>query len=351
VLAACLVNCPRASAQTAASVEVPNVIAAGETLKFTITLDVAPNFNGGVVQYLVSGPDGNIATAVPVEKGSRICSGEFTIPEAATGGTWHFRITGFFTGTRSAPLKFTEVPFQVIAVEHLTIPSAATVQINPSQVQLFRTEAKKLQLRVQNFKVALTASSETSNQALFATVNDNVDGAVKALDETQKAFRGLATTADQKQIGEIFFVDLRQSYVDLSVRLRKSSFHPVNYQQESQPLPMPNKHGSLDGRYNLASQAALRPFEQNELAYRIVADTQSLTFDLTVKSNPVGAAICYHRRGDPCRANPESTNTTIKTLPYAIWLVQFQKAGYNSKEVEHDPFRDPDHVIDVQLDR
>ena len=99
----------------------------------------------------------------------------------------------------------------------------------------------------------------------------------------------------------------------------------------------------------MMAEAALRPFEQNELAYKTVADAQSLTFDLTVKSNPDGAGVRYHRRGDPCHPNPDTTNTTIMSLPYAIWLVQFQKAGYTTKEVEHDPFREPNHVINVEL--
>jgi hypothetical protein len=97
------------------------------------------------------------------------------------------------------------------------------------------------------------------------------------------------------------------------------------------------------------AQAALRPFEQNELAYQIVADTQSLTFDLSVNSNPAGAAVCYHRRGDPCHPNSDPTDTVIKSLPYAIWLVQFQKVGYRTEEREHDPFREPNHVINADL--
>jgi hypothetical protein len=101
--------------------------------------------------------------------------------------------------------------------------------------------------------------------------------------------------------------------------------------------------------YTIVVQAALRPFEQNELAYKIVADTESLVFDLNVTSTPAGAAVCYHRRGDPCRPNPDATNTVTKSLPYALWLVQFQKAGYNTEEREHDPFRDPNHVINVEL--
>jgi hypothetical protein len=74
-----------------------------------------------------------------------------------------------------------------------------------------------------------------------------------------------------------------------------------------------------------------------------------LVFDLNANSNPAGAAVCYHRRGDPCRPNPEATKTVIKSLPYALWLVQFQKTGYSIEEREHNPFTDPNHVINVEL--
>ena len=93
----------------------------------------------------------------------------------------------------------------------------------------------------------------------------------------------------------------------------------------------------------------MRSFEQNELAYQTVADAQSLVFNLDVQSVPEGATVCYHRRNDPCHQHPNETNSTIPALPYAIWIVHFEKAGYRPEDREHDPFRESNHVIVVEL--
>jgi len=340
-----------ARAQSSVDVDIPDQIAAGEDLKFTVTLDVAPNFVGGNVRYFISGPDGEISTSVPVEKGSRTASGSINIPEAASGGTWYFGIFDFYTGMKSVPMNKLKVPFQVVAKQHLIIPTSVTVQINPSQIQLFRTEASKLQARIQTFKItAAQASSAGSPSSLSKAVSQNLEGAIRALDKTRDAFQSYASTTEQKQRGEVFFADLRRSYVEMEKKINKSPVTPISYKQDSQAqtMEMPRKQNT-PFRYDLVTEAALRPFEQNELAYTIVADTKSLAFDLVVRSNPAGATVCYHRYADPCRENPEGTNTTIAGLTYAIWYVKFEKAGYKSTEIEHDPYREPNHVISIEL--
>lgn len=57
------------SAQSAANAEVSDVVVAGESLKFTVNLDVAPNFNGGAIQWSLIGPDISISGSVDVPKG------------------------------------------------------------------------------------------------------------------------------------------------------------------------------------------------------------------------------------------------------------------------------------------
>jgi len=95
----------------------------------------------------------------------------------------------------------------------------------------------------------------------------------------------------------------------------------------------------------------LRPMEQNELAYKVVADEGSLVFDLEVDSTPEGAAVSYYRKGDPPHANPDPTRSTIHSLPYAIWIIHFEKTGYRSEDREHDPFREPNHLVHVDLQK
>ena len=101
-----LTVCRCVSAQESAIVDVPEVIQAGEVLNFTIRLDKAPNFDGGVVQFSVVGPDTQIGTSTsPLIAGQKECHAAIQIPAAATGGQWHLRINGFFTGPNSFHLN------------------------------------------------------------------------------------------------------------------------------------------------------------------------------------------------------------------------------------------------------
>jgi hypothetical protein len=114
-------------------------------------------------------------------------------------------------------------------------------------------------------------------------------------------------------------------------------------------FPETQSKQQTDSRYPLLAQPVLRAFEQNELAYTLVAETASLTFDLELRSVPAGAEISYKRRGDAYQQNPNPTNSVLRSLPYAIWIVRLQKSGYQVEEREHDPFREPNHVVIVEL--
>jgi hypothetical protein len=343
-----------AVAQESAIVAVPAVIKAGEELSFTITLDKAPSVDGGHVELTLTGPDVAFSfSSDAVKAGQTECSASLQIPAAATGGTWRVHINGFYTGTKILPLGSADADFEVLANKNLVFPSSAEVRIKLSQVQLLRTAAIQLQAQVQNFKAALAPYSEYTedgNRSVVKIVRQNISDAIKSLDATQSSFRALAGDEPQPAVEQVFFDDLRASYrtvlaeVDQGHVLSREivAVTPVGLRDAAQA----NKPEAASA---ILAQAALRPFEQNELAYTLVADTQSLTFDLTVASEPSGASVCYHRRGDPCRPNPENTNTVINSLTLAVWLVQFQKAGYMTEEREHDPFREPNHEINVEL--
>jgi hypothetical protein len=158
----------------------------------------------------------------------------------------------------------------------------------------------------------------------------------------------LAVSQEQTRREQVFFDDLGAAYHDFLDKMDKASHlsslgsaHLIEASQILRP------------QADLAAiiQGALLPFEQNVLAYITVANTERLAFDLTVKSIPAGAAVCYYRKGDPCYPNPDATNTMIPSLTYAIWHVQFKLSGYITKEIEHDPFREPNHVITAELQR
>jgi hypothetical protein len=104
-------------------------------------------------------------------------------------------------------------------------------------------------------------------------------------------------------------------------------------------------------RYPLTAQAVFRVFEVNELAYSLVADTQTLAFDLEVNSNPEGAANSYRRRGDPYKQHPNPTNSTIKSLPYAEWFIRFQKQGYHDQEIDFSAFVEPNRIVIANLQK
>ena len=313
VVGSVLIVCSAAPAQESAAVTVPELIKAGELLRFTIKLDKAPNFDGGVIQFTVGGPDTSIQTSTaPLSAGQSECPANIQIPAAAAGGKWHLRIDGFYTGTKRIPLKSEDTSFEVIAQENLVFPSSAEVRINPSQVQLFRTAAKQLQLQVQNFKAGLASYKENASGAVAKFVQKNIRDAIESLNTTQSSFHALAANTAQPIAEQVFFGDLRSSYETVLAGIEKgqlrsgfgAALNLVSYGEAAQAK-------KPEVGYTIVVQAALRPFEQNELAYKIVADTESLLFDLNVTSTPAGAAVCYHRRGDPCRPNPDATNTVI----------------------------------------
>jgi len=333
---------------------VPEFIKAGEDLQFTIKLDRAPTFSGGVVQFYIAANATTISTStLPISAGQKDIPVTFHIPATARGGKGTIHIYGFWTGLESLPIKSSDVSFEVLPNSNLIFPSSAEIQINPSQVQLFRRAAFALQLQVQSFKAVLAQSDvQNSSASLEPVIRRHVGEALEALAKTQVAFRGLASADTQGDAERVFFEDLRLSYEEVLKGLRKDQKKLAPMSREigapasllrvsQQKAPQPN--------YPLVAQAALRPFEQNEAAYNLAANAQSLVFDLTVESNPAGASVCYHRRPDPCHQNPDATNTVLKSLPLAIWIVKFEKSGYKTEQREHDPFRESNHVINVNL--
>jgi hypothetical protein len=180
-LALCLVFCSAAEAQESATVDVPDVIKAGEVLRFTITLDRAPNFDGGSVMFMVVGPNSSVQTSAGVVSGQLRASGAIQIPASATGGKWTIHIMSFFDGSRGFPLKAKDTPFTVIPLESLIVPSSAEVRVNPNQQQLLRKAALVLQTQIQGLKNDLAQHASASEQSSYKVVRGNVEEAMKAL--------------------------------------------------------------------------------------------------------------------------------------------------------------------------
>jgi hypothetical protein len=226
------------------------------------------------------------------------------------------------------------------------------VMVNVSQAQLLRAEAAHLQFRLQVLKANLTLSegNPAATGSVAETLSKKIDEELGFLATTEASFRALASSPSQLDPEvSVFFSDLRISYNDAKSQLRDRGARS-EWRGSLKWASLASSQGvGEQPRYPVLAQAVFRVFEQNELAYVTVANAKTLTFDLDVSSSPVGATISYRRRGDSYRQHPDQTNSVIRALPYAIWTIRFQKQGYRDEEREHDPFREPNHVINVQL--
>jgi hypothetical protein len=333
-----------------------DIVRAGEKISFTITLDQAPNFNGGQLHYRLDGPDSRfaISSGIILESGKRVYKMDVEIPGAAEGGTWTLSNLSLWLGFGAAvPLKFKPVSFRVMPNSNLIFPAAADARVNPSQIQLLRLEAGGVQARIQTLKADLArVQPPLKRDQLIAFLRRNLNEALEAVGRTELSFHKLGGPQSNLEAGKVFFADLQASYrqaledlaraqaqIRIEPRVDQVSF--VNASQTTTNQP----------RYPAIAQGVLRVLEQNELAYSVVANKEDLTFNLEVNSIPAGATVVFWRRGDSERKNNKPTNSTIPSLAYAIWFVRFHVPGYKDEEREHDPFREPNHVVTVELQK
>jgi hypothetical protein len=344
-----------AVAQDSATVQGSGVVKAGEYLNFDISVDKAPNFDGAGILYWISGP-GNfgLQTSCNLPKGERLCHAGVKIPEDTPAGTGYITRLIFSSGLRQFELPIKKVSFQVIArTEPLIFPTSAEVTIRPSQIQLLRGEAARLQDQIHALKATVEGEEEPLTAATMKVLTEALRTELKSLNSTEDKFRKLGDNSQSDAIG-VFFSDLRVGYSEvldsLGRKERKADAAGTLVQASLSVLGDASSHQAT--RYALTSQAVFRPFEINELAYKLVADKESLTFNLEVNSNPEGATISYGRRGDvEYKQHPNPTNSTLKAPPLAIWTVRFQKQGFKDKTIEFDPFVEPNRVITAALEK
>jgi hypothetical protein len=210
---------PVASQQTettAAIADTPtDIVKAGEVISFTITVDRPPNFKGANLFYLIRDPNGSrILSGFQLEPMKRVYRLDFTVPAAATGGTWTLSELKFYPGFGDTiPVKFKPVTFRVIANRDLVFPTAAEANINPSQVQLFRREAINLQTKIQVLKANLVLLPKpTKRDQLLDILRRNLNDALEAVQRTEKSFTDLGGSQADLAAAKVFFGDLRLSY-------------------------------------------------------------------------------------------------------------------------------------------
>jgi hypothetical protein len=322
-------------------------VKAGEPFTFTVTLKQAPTSSEGKIVYYTSG-SGVIFT---LGCGSTV-AGQLryvcvfnTNKDSRGTEIIELRNLQIVYPETIVILRREPIIFKVVGrPRRTTIIELADVTINLSQSQLLRREAKKLQVRIADLKAAVIEleTDKGTSGPLAKLLRTHVYDAMNALKVTQQNFEKLAARDEQKSASGIFFQDLRFSYERALATIGDLTPRAGMYMRSFRFASLIGQGARPD--YPILAQATLRVFEQNELAYKAVADSESLTFNLEVNSIPQGATISYFRRGDKPRQHTSPTNSTIHSLPYAIWILRFEMAGYRVEEREHDPFREPNSM-------
>jgi hypothetical protein len=337
------------------------LVEAGETLKFKLHLSKAPTSSDGRITFTTSplfnthsgtGGSPQFCGLTDPEKLDYYC--EVRTNKGDVVGTLPAEITSveIHYPDRTLIPNYEPVRFRIQGPPPVPVVREGGIQVTviPSQAQLLRSERAKLRRRISDLKkaVAELEQSKAGASSLASLLRSSVGDEIVALEGTQRDFDKSATE-EQKPASTVFFDDLHRSYESALVQIDDSSHRAVvtglAFRLVSQAAQ------DAGPQYRLLAQATFGAFEQNELAYQTVVDTESLTFDLEVRSSPEGATVSYWRRGDTFQQEAEPTDTVIRALPYAIWIVKFHKAGFRDEIREHDPFREANHVVDVSLQR
>ena len=253
--------------QETATLQGGEVVKAGETIHFTLTLDRAPNFEPGSLQFRIASLDNSVSSigwGVPIIKGVKSYTTSVQLPMDAPGRIWQVTVS-FSGGMKTSSINTPKVIFRVIANEGLVIPSRAEVTINPSQIQLLRREAGHLQERIQSLKATIAkVDSEGAGNKVRSAIRLNLSESARDLKTTQKEFQELATVVAQNEISRTFFDDLAISYRDALSHVDERKGDLITAQTVNAVYLIQGPVKSTE--YPLVAHAALRAFEQNELA-------------------------------------------------------------------------------------
>jgi hypothetical protein len=339
--------------------QVEDQVRAGEPYTFTVHLHDDQTLSNGQIMYQMFpltnggsiGTGWNICAITVPHKLDYVCKIE---TDKYVRGDREVVITNFRIQypDKIVTLQVKPVRFRFLGAPPLIeVTETADVTVNLTQAQLLRRERARLQGQIADLKVAiaeLEKSKSNNSDALAKLLRTNINSALTALQTTEREFES-SSKEEQIPLSKIFFEDLRISYDAVLARIahsfnRESSAFPPSFRlvfQENQAA-RPAYHPAED---------TLHVLNRNQVAYETVADSLSLVFDLVVTSTPVGADILYFRQGDQPRKFQDPTNSTIHSLPKAIWTIRFEKEGYHTEQRDHDPFSEPNHVIHVDLQK
>jgi hypothetical protein len=231
----------------------------------------------------------------------------------------------------------------------LTYPSRARVTINPSQVQLFRTEAINLSARLQQLKLQIEQFNGRADRAIIKQMDLAIGFEIAAVDRTASRFRALGSDKELQNGAFVFFSDLKLTYQQTRQSLAASHIADLRQGEHRLHLLLPLVQVQPLRLSPLVAAGVYRAFEQNQVAYNLVAQTGDILFNLRVVSSPPGATIRYARRGDAFKEHSDPTNGTLTGLPLAIWIIQFNKDKFRVEEREFNPFTQAERHVEVTL--
>jgi hypothetical protein len=192
-----------------------------------------------------------------------------------------------------------------------------------------------------------SVARESLTNSIVEELKTKITEELNYVKKTESAFEEMGKK-EQSGSAQIFFDDIRVGYSNVLADLSAKPLVETRAGMISVAWA-PQVETGEGKRYPLAAQVVFGAFELNQRAYMLVADTQSLIFDLEVNSNPEGATISYRRRGDSYKPHPNPTNSVVKALPYAIWTIRVEKHGFREQEIDFNPFVNSNHVVNANL--
>lgn len=203
------------------------------------------------------------------------------------------------------------------------------VKISKEQVQLLNDEAGHVTARSRDLRSAPAAAaanvppwlanSQQGRQKPLpdrARIVNTIFSEKGNIERVGAKFISMAITPEQREAGTAFFGELAKLHARVD----------------------------LPGDPNAALWSAVGFLNLSAAAYSAVAASESLTFNLEVRSTPAEATVTYRRTGDPYQPHPDPTSTTLKNLLYAVWAVRAELKG-KVQEKEHNPYVDSNHVV------
>ena len=199
-------------------------------------------------------------------------------------------------------------------------------RLSEEQALILKRAADLLLDRAQKTSMGLTLLQEYSLVSRTDYLRTSVANTLEDIEQLKTKFKAALTDENQRATADRFFSDVMAHY------------------QSDEPKGIDDNE-----KYQFAVNSTFQSLSYNYKALLTVADAKSLTFDLQITSVPQEGTISLKRKGDDYQTCSNRTNATVQNLTYAQWYVRVHVDGYEDQEQMHDPFREPNHVLQFVL--